>query len=142
MAAAGSFGAAGRVSAFCKPYLNRPVSDGVLADVVSQLSLWGESETQRAETVLISTYHSAKGLEFERVICRGAFNGNFPFFRDTGEVEIAEARRLFYVGMTRAKRHLTITVPETYRCHPKVPSPFLRRIPPDCLTGDALKLVH
>ena len=65
--------------------------------------------------VTLATLHAAKGLEWERVFLIGASEGQLPL----SEASIEEERRLFYVGITRAKADLHIS----YR---KSPSPFLR----------------
>ena len=62
----------------------------------------------------LSTIHSAKGLEFERVYLIDLVEGDFPSITsiealEKGNIELLEEeRRLFYVGMTRAKSHLTL----------------------------------
>ncbi|MDR1560152.1 MAG: ATP-dependent helicase [Clostridiales bacterium] len=60
--------------------------------------------------VLLSTMHSAKGLEFDSVFIAGAVEGYIPHERSKTEPEIEEERRLFYVGLTRAKRYLCVSV--------------------------------
>jgi DNA helicase-2/ATP-dependent DNA helicase PcrA len=65
--------------------------------------------------VTLATLHAAKGLEWERVFLIGASEGQLP----VSDAAIDEERRLFYVGITRAKADLHIS----YR---KSPSPFLR----------------
>ena len=59
--------------------------------------------------VNLLTYHRAKGLEFEAVFLPRVEEGELPFKRARSDDAIAEERRLFYVGITRAKTHLTIT---------------------------------
>jgi DNA helicase-2/ATP-dependent DNA helicase PcrA len=65
--------------------------------------------------VTLATLHAAKGLEWERVFLIGASDGQLP----VSDASLDEERRLFYVGITRAKADLHIS----YR---KNPSPFLR----------------
>ena len=60
--------------------------------------------------VLLSTMHSAKGLEFDTVFIAGAVEGNNPHERSKTNPELEEERRLFYVGLTRAKKHLYISI--------------------------------
>lgn len=62
----------------------------------------------REVAVWLSTLHGSKGLEFDAVFISGAEDGIIPMYRD-GRADIDEERRLLYVGMTRAKRFLTIT---------------------------------
>ncbi len=62
--------------------------------------------------VLLMTLHSAKGLEFQRVYMTGMEDGLFPSFmsvRDGDPEEMEEERRLCYVGITRARKELTLT---------------------------------
>lgn len=59
--------------------------------------------------VTLSTFHSAKGLEFDRVYMIDLIDGIIPSSDDyKGGAAIEESTRLFYVGMTRAKRHLEL----------------------------------
>jgi DNA helicase-2/ATP-dependent DNA helicase PcrA len=69
--------------------------------------------------VTLATLHAAKGLEWERVFLIGASDGQLPLTNSSGEAVIEEERRLFYVGITRAKADLHIS----YRGNP---SQFLR----------------
>ena len=67
----------------------------------------------------ISTIHSAKGLEWDSVHVLAVYDGNFPACMSAGTSEqIDEERRLLYVGMTRARRHLTLYVPVRYHHRP------------------------
>lgn len=58
--------------------------------------------------VTLSTFHSAKGLEFDLVYMIDLVAGIIPSASDKSEEDMEEATRLFYVGMTRAKRHLQL----------------------------------
>ena len=69
--------------------------------------------------VTLATLHAAKGLEWERGFMVGASEGILPLQTDATEAVINEERRLFYVGMTRAKQDLHIS-------HRGNPSRFLR----------------
>ncbi|PUB13988.1 ATP-dependent helicase [Paenisporosarcina sp. OV554] len=74
-----------------------------------------DSLTQKAKkikdpkAVTLSTFHSAKGLEFDHVYMIDCHNGTIPSDEDSRDAEkLEEARRLFYVGMTRARLHLEL----------------------------------
>lgn len=82
-------------------------------DLASREDGGPREEDDGAARVTLTTFHSAKGLEWERVWLVGAVEGAIPH-RGTLESETAleEERRLFYVGMTRAKDFLHITAPQ------------------------------
>ncbi|MGH3094169.1 MAG: ATP-dependent helicase [Gaiellaceae bacterium] len=75
-----------------------------VADFVADLQARFGGEAQ-SRGVNLLTYHRAKGLEFEAVFLPNLVEGELPFKR----ADVEEERRLFYVGMTRAKRHLELT---------------------------------
>lgn len=62
-----------------------------------------------AEGVTLATLHAAKGLEWDAVFCVGMHEGMLPITHADTPQAVAEERRLFYVGVTRARRHLTIS---------------------------------
>ena len=64
---------------------------------------------------MLSTVHSAKGLEWDAVHLIAAYDGNFPADMSTGSEEgVAEERRLFYVALTRPRRRLHVYVPSRF----------------------------
>ena len=68
--------------------------------------------------LILSTMHSAKGLEWDAVYVIHAADGNIPSDMATGSAdEIEEERRLFYVALTRAKDWLSVYVPQRYYFH-------------------------
>ncbi len=68
--------------------------------------------------LVLSTVHSAKGLEFDAVHVIHAADGNFPSDMSLGSPEgLEEERRLFYVAVTRARRNLAVYVPLRYHHH-------------------------
>ena len=78
--------------------------DGSVADV--------EASDRDDEQLILSTIHSAKGLEWQCVFVIWALDGKFPSMYSFGTDEgLEEERRLFYVAVTRAKRHLYVTYP-------------------------------
>ena len=81
--------------------------DGYLANIALYTDL--DSYDRDADSVVMMTMHSAKGLEFPSVYIIGMEETIFPGMRAIGEPEeMEEERRLCYVAITRAKRHLTL----------------------------------
>lgn len=62
-----------------------------------------------AEGVTLATLHSAKGLEWDAVFCVGIHEGTVPITYADSPEAIEEERRLFYVGLTRARRNLCVS---------------------------------
>lgn len=81
--------------------------------------------------ITLSTIHSAKGLEFENVYIIDLIEGDFPNTNSIDEFEkgniqsLEEERRLFYVGMTRAKKHLSLVTLNNRNDKKVSPSRFL-----------------
>jgi DNA helicase II / ATP-dependent DNA helicase PcrA len=87
----------------------------------------------RADRISLLTMHAAKGLEFAVVFIVGLEDGLLPLhWNEADEAALAEERRLFYVGMTRAKDRLILSRAEQRHWRGAVrrlePSPFLRAI--------------
>jgi DNA helicase-2/ATP-dependent DNA helicase PcrA len=94
--------------------------------------------------LVLSTIHSAKGLEFHSVFIIWALEGRFPsFFNTSSGEELEEERRLLYVAATRAKQNLFISYPtrvfdKTLRMVLSQPSQFIDGIPQRLLEPVAL----
>ncbi|MFC1737651.1 ATP-dependent helicase [Planctomycetota bacterium] len=83
-----------------------------LLDYLQQISLFSDVDSYEpaAGRVALMTLHSAKGLEFENVFITGLEDGLLPHERSGEEEdEIEEERRLFFVGITRAKKRLFVS---------------------------------
>ncbi len=94
------------------------VSELVLDPPASSADLAGPPHLDE-DYLVLSTVHSAKGLEWDAVHLIGAYDGNFPADMSTATEEgIAEERRLFYVALTRARRRLHVYVPFRYYHRP------------------------
>jgi DNA helicase-2/ATP-dependent DNA helicase PcrA len=102
-----------------------------------------ENPFERTGRVTLITAHNTKGLEFDRVILTGLEDGIFPHHSSTVQglpvegAELEEERRLFYVGVTRARQELYLTT-----CRSRLvfgtqresqPSLFLSEIPREAL---------
>lgn len=74
-------------------------------DKMEQLA---KQKQQCMEAITLATLHSSKGLEFEAVFLLDVNEGIMPYKKAVLEKDIEEERRLFYVGMTRAKRKLSL----------------------------------
>ena len=67
-----------------------------------------KEQNQEKKGVTISTLHSIKGLEFDRVFLMDVNEGSIPYHKAVSESSLEEERRLFYVGITRARKELQI----------------------------------
>ncbi|MGB9691055.1 MAG: ATP-dependent helicase [Candidatus Sumerlaeaceae bacterium] len=127
-----------------------PTLQGYLENV----SLYSPSDELRdgEETATLMTLHTAKGLEFRCVFIVGCNEGLLPHGRAAEEGRVEEERRLFYVGMTRARELLVLThcSHRVYYGEPRydVPSPFLGELPAkgvhrlDASRTDLARLIH
>jgi len=118
-----------------------PQTEQSLEKYLEEISLITDIDNWDPEmpVVTLMTLHSAKGLEFPVVIITGLEDGLFPIFRSMeNRDELEEERRLFYVGMTRAKEKLYLlwaasrhrfTQAEYGSSFKNIPSKFLREIP-------------
>lgn len=91
-----------------------------------QLERMAKQENANAESVTLATLHSAKGLEFSQVYLIDVNEGIMPYKKAVLKQDIEEERRLFYVGMTRAKERLTICSVKKLRNKEVETSRFIR----------------
>lgn len=70
-----------------------------------------DKQPPAVDSVTLVTLHAAKGLEWDAVFLAGLTEGLLPFRYaiDAGDEQIEEERRLFYVGITRARKHLALS---------------------------------
>jgi DNA helicase-2/ATP-dependent DNA helicase PcrA len=98
--------------------LRQFVAELVLDPPISSADLAGRPHLDE-DCLVLSTVHSAKGLEWDAVHLIAAYDGNFPADMNSGSEEgIAEERRLMYVALTRARRRLHVYVPVRYYHRP------------------------
>ncbi len=107
-----------------------------LAEFLEAASLVADSDELDGDGTKVSlmTMHIAKGLEFPAVFLVGMEDGIFPHMRSLGDpVELEEERRLCYVGITRAERHLYVSHAWSRMVYGRgssnIPSRFLNEIP-------------
>jgi ATP-dependent DNA helicase Rep len=111
----------------------RRSGDGV-GDLAAQLAILTNADRDDpGNAVRLMTLHSAKGLEFRHVFLIGVEDGTLPHEGGIEEGRLEEERRLFYVGITRAKEHLVLSYAATKTRFGEVvrldPSRFLAELP-------------
>ncbi len=119
-----------------------PTLSGFLEEVALVADI--DSLDENSDYVVLMTLHSAKGLEFPNVYLAGMEDGLFPSYMsitsDNADSEIEEERRLAYVGITRAKQHLTITSAKMRMVRGETQygkvSRFVKEIPKELLAGE------
>ena len=117
-------------------------ADNTLAEFLEGITLSSDIDNMEdeEESVTLMTLHSAKGLEFPVVFLVGMEEGIFPGYKSIGEPkELEEERRLFYVGITRAKQYLYLTCSKRRTIFGSTSynavSRFLKEIPAELLNG-------
>ena len=119
-----------------------PTLSGFLEEVALVADIDGLDEN--SDYVVLMTLHSAKGLEFPKVFLAGMEDGLFPSYMsitsDTSTEDLEEERRLAYVGITRAKKELTITSARSRMVRGEMQynkvSRFVKEIPEELLQGE------
>jgi DNA helicase-2/ATP-dependent DNA helicase PcrA len=110
-----------------------------LPGFLDRVSLLTDADTlETPAPCLLMTLHAAKGLEFDAVFLGGLEEGLFPHVRAAGsKPALEEERRLFYVGLTRARSRLFLSYARSrflsYLSTSRAPSRFLSEIPEDVL---------
>lgn len=113
----------------------------ILSEFLEHVGLVTDNgKTQSGDMVNIMSLHAAKGLEFQVVFLTGWEEGLFPSQRtldENGLTGLEEERRLAYVGITRARKHLAISHAANRRIYNQwqscIPSRFLEEIPKETI---------
>ena len=117
-------------------------ADNTLAEFLENITLSSDIDGMEDQdnSITLMTLHSAKGLEFPVVFLVGMEEGIFPGYKSIGEEkELEEERRLFYVGITRAKEYLHLTCAKRRTIFGSTSynqvSRFVKEIPKEILDG-------
>lgn len=97
-----------------------------IEDYTAKLNEQAKKQEKEREGVLISTLHGVKGLEYDNVYILNVNEGSIPYKKAVLEPAIEEERRLFYVGMTRAKKKLSLCYVKRQYEKEREPSRFLK----------------
>lgn len=107
-------------------------NEEMLDILLSDLALRSENDDAKVEdSVILTTYHQAKGLEFKNVFMVAMEDGIFPSQNSTTKEEVEEERRICYVGITRAKDRLFIS-----HCQRRFLFGFTQAMTPSCFLGE------
>ena len=131
------------IAQFCKDREEEGNDKCRMTDYLSEVSLLTDQDNETeddVEKVTLMTIHAAKGLEFDAVFIVGLEEHLFPSdMSGDDERQIEEERRLMYVAMTRARKHLTLLYATTRFKYGSVdfctPSRFLKEIDARYLSG-------
>lgn len=96
-----------------------------IEDYTKKLEEQAKKQEQEREGVLISTLHGVKGLEYDKVYILNVNEGSMPYKKAVLEPAVEEERRLFYVGMTRARKELDLCYVRQQHEKKREPSRFL-----------------
>jgi len=100
--------------------------ESYIEEYTEKLEEQARKAEQEREGVLISTLHGVKGLEYEQVYILNVNEGSMPYRKAVLEPAIEEERRLFYVGMTRARKQLALCYVRQQYEKKREPSRFLK----------------
>ena len=100
--------------------------EAYIEDYTAKLEEQARKAEQEREGVLISTLHGVKGLEYDQVYILNVNEGSMPYRKAVLEPAIEEERRLFYVGMTRARKKLALCYVRQQYEKKREPSRFLK----------------
>lgn len=97
-----------------------------IADYTEKLQEQAKKQRDRREGVTVSTLHGVKGLEYDQVYILNVNEGSIPYKKAVLPDALEEERRLFYVGMTRAKKELSLYHVKRQYEKEREPSRFLK----------------
>ena len=99
--------------------------EAYIEEYTRKLAEQAKKQETKKEGVVISTLHAVKGLEYDKVYIMNVNEGSIPYKKAVLEDALEEERRLFYVGMTRAKKELMLCYVRRQYEKERDPSRFL-----------------
>jgi DNA helicase-2/ATP-dependent DNA helicase PcrA len=96
-----------------------------IEDYTKKLVEQAKKQETKREGIVISTLHAVKGLEYDKVYIMNVNEGSIPYKKAVLAEFLEEERRLFYVGMTRAKKELMLCYVRRQYDKERDPSRFL-----------------
>jgi len=121
------------------------LSDFIATTALGKPVFSSETKESQEDKVQLMTLHSAKGLEFPACFIVGLDDHILPHEKSMAATGIEEERRLFYVGITRARKFLTLSMARSRvrlgKAQPTKPSRFLFEIPKHLLKATSHKLL-
>lgn len=107
-----------------------------IREYTQELNRQSKKNQEEKNGIILSTMHSAKGLEFERVFLPDVNEDVIPYKKSIKEEDIEEERRMFYVAVTRAKKYLHVFSTEKLYNKESRESRFLTEIRKEDKTGE------
>jgi len=121
------------------------LQDFVASSLLAKQAYIPQRKESGEDKVQLMTLHSAKGLEFPAVFIVGLEDHILPHEKSSLQTGIEEERRLFYVGITRARKYLTLSMARSRlrmgKVNPTSPSRFLHEIPPNYFKATSHKFL-
>ena len=96
-----------------------------IEEYTKKLAEQAKKQENKREGVVVSTLHAVKGLEYDKVYIMNVNEGSIPYRKAVLAEALEEERRLFYVGMTRAKKELMLCYVRRQYEKERDPSRFL-----------------
>lgn len=114
-----------RIQESAKGMKNLDEWQAYIEEYTKKLAEQAKKQENKREGVVVSTLHAVKGLEYDKVYIMNVNEGSIPYRKAVLAEALEEERRLFYVGMTRAKKELMLCYVRRQYEKERDPSRFL-----------------
>lgn len=114
-----------RIQESAKGMKNLDEWQAYIEEYTQKLAEQAKKQENKREGVVVSTLHAVKGLEYDKVYIMNVNEGSIPYRKAVLAEALEEERRLFYVGMTRAKKELMLCYVRRQYEKERDPSRFL-----------------